>query len=624
VLAAERYNGAGVSQGRRVATVVYSPTQLNASDAPGTPESLTDTVTNESGHTERLSLSGRALGAYRSLTSTTVTLSDSGPHTVDFSGVTDNYQAVTVHVPAGQDRLSASAAFHNAQAPSLSARVRITLIDPNGKLAAYSLPQGLGNYGNVQVTAPRPGTWTAYLWSHDSASGGTTGPVLFGASVARYTSFGHVSPSSVTLAPGDATAVRLRTATPSQPGDAAGAIVVRARSRGRASATTSTIPVTLRSLIEPGNQSFTGTLSGGNGRAAISGQEFYYQLDLPAGQPELNATVTLADNPNNQFGAYLVDPQGEAVAHASNMVPGAGASAPPESLIGAQLHTLDPAAGRWTVIVVFAPAVSGDALSEPFRVTVDQQPVPASAGGLPNATATQLAAGQAHTYDVTVKNTGTAPETFFADARLPGSTQLALGAVSGAATQLPENPNLPVYLVPTNSTQFSAQATTDGATPIQFESQPASGDPDLESTTGQTASLTFSDNPITQGEWDVLPIESGTFGASGPPAENATTSASVVTSPFDSAVSTTTGDLEADSANPASSLSTFAPITVAPGQTGTIPITITPTGASGAQVTGTLYLDDTAYFEFGSIQNALVNFPQADEVAAIPYAYTIK
>ena len=66
------------------------------------------------------------------------------------------------------------------------------------------------------------------------------------------------------------------------------------------------------------------------------------------------------------------------------------------------------------------------------------------------------------------------------------------------------------------------------------------------------------------------------------------------------------------------------PITVAPGQTGTIPVTITPSGASGTKVTGTLYLDDTAYFEFGSIQDALVNYPQADEVAALPYQYTIK
>jgi hypothetical protein len=122
----------------------------------------------------------------------------------------------------------------------------------------------------------------------------------------------------------------------------------------------------------------------------------------------------------------------------------------------------------------------------------------------------------------------------------------------------------------------------------------------------------------------VLPVEYGTFGTTGPPSESVTTSASVVTSPFDPAVTSPTGDLESDSANPATSLDSFQPITVAPGQTATIPVTITPSGASGTKVTGTLYLDDTAYFEFGSIQDALVNYPQADEVAALPYQYTIK
>ena len=93
------------------------------------------------------------------------------------------------------------------------------------------------------------------------------------------------------------------------------------------------------------------------------------------------------------------------------MVPGATASSPPDTPSGAQLHTLNPAPGRWRLAVVFAPVVSGNSLSSPFQVSVNQQAVPASGGGLPNAASTQLTAGQAYTYNVTVKNTGTAPET---------------------------------------------------------------------------------------------------------------------------------------------------------------------------------------------------------------------
>ncbi len=625
VLAAENDNqpgGGGSAQGRNVGVMTTSPTQLNAVDQPGTAENLTDTITNESGSTQHLTFSGRALGAYRSLFSTQFTLSDSDPQTPDYAGVPINYQRLRFRVPAGQDRLDASVAYHGATpTASLNARVRITLIDPNGTYVGDSRPQGLGNFGDLQIAHPAAGTWTAYVYSRDADAGGYIGPVVFGVGTARYTSFGTVRPAGATLAPGQAVAVQVRTRTPAAPGDASGAIVVQSAHRGQTTSTT--VPVTLRSLIPSGNQTFSGTITGGNGRAPISGQEAFYQLNVPAGQPELNATITVQD-PGNQFGAYLINPQGEAVAYATNMVPGATASSPPDNQIGAQLHTLNPAPGLWRLAVVFAPVVSGNSLSSPFQVNVNEQAVPAAGGGLPNSAATQLTAGQAKTYQVTVKNTGTAPEMFFGDARLPGSTSLALGAVSGASDNLPVNDNIPVYLVPTHSTQFQAQATTTGSTPLLFESQFVGGDPDLASTVGTTASLSFADNPVATGEWDVLPIEYGTFGTTGPPSETAMASASVVTSPFDGSVTSPTGDLEADSANPATSLGSFAPITVGPGQTATIPVTITPSGASGTKVTGTLYLDDVADFEFGSIQDAVVNYPQADEVAALPYQYTIK
>jgi hypothetical protein len=627
VLAAENDNqpaGVGSAKGRNVGVAATSPTQLNAVDQPGTAENLTETVTNESGSTQHLTFSGRTLGAYRSLFNTQFTLSDSDPQTPDYAGVPINFQRLRFRVPAGVDRLDASAAFHSATpTASLNARVRITLIDPNGTYVGDSRPQGLGNFGDLQIASPAAGTWTAYVYSRDSDAGGYVGPVVFGVSAAKYTSFGSVTPAGATLAPGRSVAVQVRTRTPAQPGDASGAIVVRSSPARGGSTTSTTVPVTLRSLIPRGNQTFSGTVTGGNGRAPISGQEFFYQLDVPAGRPELNATITVQD-PGNQFGAYLIDPQGEAVAYATNMVPGASPSSPPDNQLGAQLHTLNPAPGRWRLAVVFAPVVSGNSLSSPFQVSVNQQAVPASGGGLPNAASTQLTAGQPQTYQVTVKNTGTAPEMFFPDARLPGSAPFTLGAISGATDNLPDNDNVPVYLVPTNSTQFQAQATTTGSTPLLFESQFVGGDPDLASTVGTTASLSFADNPLATGEWDVLPVEYGTFGTTGPPSESVTTSASVVTSPFDPTVSSPTGDLEADSANPATSLDSFKPITVAPGQTATIPVTITPSGPSGTKVTGTLYLDDTAYFEFGSIQDAVVNYPQADEVAALPYQYTIK
>ncbi len=626
VLAAENYNKPTPQVKSPTGVLVNSATQLNAIDPASTPESLTDTLTNASSKTENLSLSTRTIGAYSSLKTATVALSDSASqHITDWQGINDNYEAVKFDVPYGENRLSASIAYQNASASDLTARVRMTLVDPNGKLASYDVPQGDGNFGNSQVTDPAAGTWTAYIYSRDSKDGGTTGNVIFGASAARYTTFGTVSPASVSLAPGQSQAVTLKVSTPSTPGDASGAIVINSTRGGQAQTATTTIPVTLRSLIPSGNSSFTDTLTGGNGRGVTTGQTFYYQLNVPSGSPELNTTVTLGNNPNQPFGAWLVDPAGEAEAYATNTVLSSASSTGLANVQGAQLHALSPQGGTWTVIVEFGPQASGTQLSEPFTVATNQQADPAGSGGIPDSASTKLSAGTAYSYDVTIKDTGTAQESFFPDARLPGSTQLGLGALTGAGTTEPltVSSNIPSYLVPTDTTGLNEQASTTGPAPIQFDSSAPSGDPDISSTTGQTAAASFEANPISQGPWSVVPIEHGAFGPTGGPTESVTTSASATTAPFDPTVSSPTGDLEADSASPATTLlanpSTFNPITVQPGQTATIPVTIKPAGSSGTAVSGTLYVDDYSNVLFANFLD-----PIGDQVAAIPYSYTIK
>jgi hypothetical protein len=90
---------------------------------------------------------------------------------------------------------------------------------------------------------------------------------------------------------------------------------------------------------------------------------------------------------------------------------------------------------------------------------------------------------------------------------------------------------------------------------------------------------------------------------------NATTKA------FDSTVTSSTGDLELASTNPAT---TFSPVVINPGQSATVNVTVTPSGASGSLVQGTLYVDDflTDVPPYGQ--------QGADELIAIPYQYTIK
>jgi hypothetical protein len=136
---------------------------------------------------------------------------------------------------------------------------------------------------------------------------------------------------------------------------------------------------------------------------------------------------------------------------------------------------------------------------------------------------------------------------------------------------------------------------------------------------GTSATASFTASRLEQGPWDVVPDVYGAFGATGVPSETATTSASVTTSPFDPTVSSPTGDLEADATDPATTLPAFKPVVAAPGQTATIPVTIKPAGAAGTRVTGTLYIDDYNDALFDSYLN-----PFGDQVAELPYSYTVK
>ena len=63
---------------------------------------------------------------------------------------------------------------------------------------------------------------------------------------------------------------------------------------------------------------------------------------------------------------------------------------------------------------------------------------------------------------------------------------------------------------------------------------------------------------------------------------------------------------------------TFTPVTIAPGATGVIKVTFTPTGAPGTAVRGNLYVN--------AFSDNIPPYAQfsASEVAAIPYAYTVR
>jgi hypothetical protein len=523
-------------------------------------------------------------------------------------------------VSPGQDQLTAQIAWPGN--PSycltqmcnigLNSRVRLILIDPLGRLAAHSLPQGPGNYGNVQVRYPAPGTWTGVIFGDTAANGGTNGTVPWRVATQQFDSFGSVSPSSLSLAPGQSATVTVSATIPSTPGDSAGAIVLNSTPGGSTS-----IAVTLRGLLNPaaGAASFSGTLTGGNGRPPGEGQDQYYQFNVPSGTKNIEANVTLANDADDPVGLYLIAPDGAALGFGQNLLN-------TTNELSATAYTLNPAAGTWTLIVVFAEPTQGNELSESYSGNVTFNAAAASATGLPDSASVTLKAGTPVTVPVSVTNSGAAPELVFLDPRLDQSTTLTLTPVTGTSltVPLPNSGPTPVFIVPTESSSVSVYQTSSPT--AMFDFSPFPGDPDIASaspTASQlcanpaAASYAPSGGVVTAGEWASDPSLCGPYPAAAL-AGTATDAITVQAKAFDPAVSSPTGDAWLQATNPSAS---FTPVTVNAGQTVTINVTITPSAAVGTVVSGNLYVDtydgDIAPYEFSS----------GDETAALPYEYTV-
>jgi len=606
VLAARSY--AGATQPRAGHAVLESATQLNAVGPPSTTEHFSETLTNDGAGSETIRLSSHTLSAYTPVSSELLNLTAAAEFGAE----------VKFHVRAGQARLNVSLASPESAAAALN----LSLVAPDGDLAEYNLPQGISDYANAQVANPAPGTWTALVQAepfNDVSKVNTR----FQASTATWKAFGHLSVSSVTLAPGVSIGVGLTAVTPSQPGDESGAIVLRTP------AESTTIPVTLRSLVPQPDPSvsFTGVLTGGNGRGLNNGQTSYYEFNVPAGEPMLNATVSIA-NSSNPFFIELVDPSGKAQSASNNGLlatdSGGDSILLPEK--GADLHVMHPAAGRWTLIVDFYAVVSGSAIQQPFTVNLNVSPAHVTVNGLPDSAGDQLKAGKPVTAEVQITNPTSVPEEYFIDARRSGEVSLKLADElngTGFGIGLPNFFGLaPAFLVPAETSKLTATVTTK--TPNFFDLGWGFGDPDLMSSTGKTSSLTYapSAKDMPDGYWTVSPSLTGPDGKKAPKQESVKISVTAQTPPIDPSVVAPTGNLWKSSTNVYAG---FTPVLVEPGGTTTIPVTITPKGTAGTRVSGTLYVSAVSFNpDYLSESFILIDaLPTTSNVAAVPYSYTI-
>ncbi|HTW01955.1 MAG TPA: hypothetical protein VMF87_16775 [Streptosporangiaceae bacterium] len=611
---AESINGGG----KHGSTLLKSANSLSTVALPGTTKSWPVTVTNTGAVPQLVSIKGRGFGPDTHVQSGTAVLNDAtSPQVPNYQGIQQNYSVFHFTVPPGENRLVADDYYPGNPANGNNSRVRMDLIDPKGRFASHSFPQGVGNFDTADVVNPTPGTWTGVLYGDVASVGGTNGTVGWQISTEKFASFGSVSPSAVLLAPGQSRTVTVSATTPSSPGDADGSIVFTSN---LGLGGTSTIPVTLRSEIDPAHGgTFSGTLTGGNGRPNGSGgpgegQVEYYEFHVPAGVHNITANVSLTNDAAEPVAEYLISPDGNDLGFGQNSVNGT-------QTLSQSAYTLNPAPGTWTLIVEFTEPTVGNEISQPYTGNVVFNNTRASAAGLPDSASTTLAAGKAVTVPVTIKNNGSQAEDFFIDPRLDQSATMTLAGqdqITGVA--LPMIDGEPDWFVPTEAS--SASTTSTASLPIMFDWGPFQGNPDIAShnpgpgplcATTESASENPPGGTIQNGFWGSAPTECGPY--SGPaPAGTVDSAMSVVAKQFDTSVTSATGDLELAAINPAASAT---PVVINPGQSATVDVTITPSAAPGTVVTGTLYVDD--------ILNDIPPYGQfaVNELSGLPYSYTV-
>jgi hypothetical protein len=578
--------------------LLFNPAKLTITAPAGSSDSESVAVTNTGSATQTVSAHARALTQVVSDDKQDVTLG-STPTFVDQFGHPRPYAVAHFNVPAGVDRLVVYDAW-----PGPNARVGVTLIDHSGAFAAFTRPQGDGDHGQVDVRKPVQGQWTAYVFVRD---GTYSGPVHLEFVTQRFGAVDSVTPSSLTLGPGQTGHFQYRTRLPSSPGDSGHDLVISDSSGDQ-----TVVPVVLRSLIPVDRHggTFSGTLFGGNGREFVA-QENTFAFDVPPGRKALSVSLAFPDDPNTEVIGTLNDPDGNELGSQSTLhVNGDGSGAYTHGL---RATTLSPKPGRWTFVVTVSSPVGGQTLSAPYEGVVSFDPPDISASGLPDHS--KVRSGTPITATIRVHNDGPGTEDVFADPRLSNQSETdSVLPVFGPATGLTMPGALSEFVVPTQTNALLGVAQANR--PIVLEMgyfEIGEGDPDLigqsDPNNPDNATAFYAAREVANGPWGLAPSMVGPFDS----AQTGTVNTGMLahTEAFDRNTESSTGDIWLDTVDP--SQPAYTPLTLGPGQSGTITVTFTPQGSRGSRVHGTLYVDDFGF-----------RLDTGNEQMAFPYSYRIK
>jgi hypothetical protein len=239
---------------------------------------------------------------------------------------------------------------------------------------------------------------------------------------------------------------------------------------------------------------------------------------------------------------------------------------------------------------------------------------------------------------VTITNKSNAPQDYFFDARKNVSATMTLAPLvfatntpfangSGKTTlPLSATATQSFYFVPTHTSSVAVKQTSNIKAMTDL-STITGGDPDTGLAGLSKGSMcaksvaeayTPSGGWVTSGGWAVGPTECGPFSSLVKANGTATDTVTVRSAAFDGTVTSTTGDFEQLATGAAAGNTAFGNVVeLSPGQSVAVNVTITPSGTVGTVDSGTLYLD--------TLQSGVPPYGQiaADEVAALPYSYTV-
>lgn len=629
VQAALSYRDEHGSPARRGDTLLAGPgTAFSAEARPNTSESFSFDVTNTGITRQLVAPQVRSMRRVLSSQSYSQYLDPLSLPTVflDAQGQPESFVQQDIPVVPGTQQLDASIAWlASAQGSSL---VTMSLFDPSGAFVNSTNPQGVqpsSGYGEATVRNPTPGTWRAILFTFGFASPYTyRGLVRLNVAERRFAPVGTISPAARVLAPGQHATFTASVRTPAQPGDASDLVAFPAPDGKRMQI--GAIPISLRALVPlgSGGGGFSGTIRGGNGRNGAPGQQLSYGFDVPAGLRDLDISLRVADPSNNLVGT-LIDPDGQPVDMQTTVVAIDLPTNTPTFFTGSmQFFRRNPLPGRYQFVLSVNDTVSGASTAQPFEAQITYNQAFVRSRDVPNSARTVLPSGKAATATVLVGNSGIVSKNIFVDARLATRGSVALSAPSSYSVTLPLTSTqvLPSFRVPPEVRQLDVVALSP--TPFSLELAPGTGtppnvgtfSPDLVESSGRgtgsalgqyRATISVQAPEVAVGPWDSSVALHGPFPANGgADPSKVDVSATALGQPFDPAVQSSTGDHW----SPLSPID--RPRTVPPGSEVAIRVQITPRGTPGTVVKGFLYVD--AY-------NA--NTGSADELAAIPYTYTI-